>query len=73
MIWSEAEDPMDTTLLHSETGDTLLKINPKFYRQAEVELLLGDSSEARKDLGWENGVNFDTLVRRMIENDLKLQ
>ena len=73
VIWSEAEDPMDTTLLHSETGDTLLKINPKFYRPAEVELLLGDSSEARKDLGWENGVNFDTLVRRMIENDLKLQ
>ena len=64
---------MDTVLLHSETGDTLLKINPKFYRPAEVELLLGDSSEARKDLGWENSVNFDTLVRRMVENDLQLQ
>jgi len=73
VIWSEAKDPMDTVLLHSETGDTLLKINSKFYRPAEVELLLGDSSEARKDLGWENGVNFDTLVRRMVENDLQLQ
>ena len=73
VIWSEAKDPMDTVLLHSETGDTLLKINPKFYRPAEVELLLGDSSEARKDLGWENSVNFDTLVRRMVENDLQLQ
>jgi GDPmannose 4,6-dehydratase len=50
---------------------TLLKINEKFYRPAEVELLLGDPSEAQKELNWEKTVDFPDLVRRMCENDFK--
>ena len=49
---------------------TLVKINPKFYRPAEVELLLGDSTLARKELGWKPKISFDNLVQKMIENDL---
>lgn len=45
-------------------------INPKFYRPAEVELLLGDSSEARKELGWKPKISFDNLVYRMVQHDL---
>ena len=52
-------------------GKILLKINKKFYRPAEVELLLGDPSEAQNELNWEKIVDFKTLVRRMIENDIK--
>jgi GDPmannose 4,6-dehydratase len=49
----------------------VIKVNPKFYRPAEVELLLGDPSEAQNELNWEKIVDFKTLVRRMIENDIK--
>lgn len=46
-------------------------INPDFYRPAEVELLLGDSTPARKELGWEPKTSFNKLVEKMVINDLK--
>jgi len=49
----------------------LVKINPKYYRPAEVELLLGDSSLARKELGWEPKISFDKLVERMVKFDIE--
>lgn len=59
---------------HKEDGvfKTLVKINPAFYRPAEVELLWGDSSRARIELGWAPKIGFYELVRRMVENDIKL-
>jgi GDPmannose 4,6-dehydratase len=48
----------------------LVKINPKFYRPAEVDLLLGDSTEARNELGWKPENSFDNLIKRMVENDI---
>jgi GDPmannose 4,6-dehydratase len=52
-------------------GSCLIKINPEFYRPAEVDLLLGDSSLARKELGWEPKISFDKLVSMMVKNDLQ--
>lgn len=49
-----------------------VEIDPLYYRPAEVDLLLGDSSKARKELGWEPKVDFKGLVRLMIEHDLAL-
>ena len=49
----------------------LVKINPKFYRPAEVDLLLGDSTKARKELGWKPETSFEQLVDKMVKNDLK--
>jgi len=46
-------------------------IDPKFVRPAEVELLVGDSSKARKKLGWEPTVNFEDLIKMMIDADLE--
>jgi GDPmannose 4,6-dehydratase len=46
-------------------------VDPRFMRPAEVELLLGDSSKARTELGWEPKVSFDELVRMMVDTDLK--
>ena len=69
--WHEEDNPMDTKLMCAKTGAILLKINKEFYRPAEVELLLGDPSEAQKDLNWEKSVDFSTLVRRMVDNDIK--
>jgi GDPmannose 4,6-dehydratase len=52
-------------------SSVLVKINPKYYRPAEVELLLGDSSLARKELGWEPKISFDKLVERMVKFDIE--
>ena len=48
----------------------LVKVNPKFYRPAEVEFLLGDSSKAKEKLGWKNEVGFKELVEMMVKSDL---
>lgn len=49
-----------------------VKVDPKFFRPAEVEVLLGDPSKAKKDLGWEPKVSFRELIEQMAESDLKL-
>ena len=50
----------------------LMEIDPKFYRPAEVELLLGDSSKARQELGWKPKTSFKNLIDKMIKNDILL-
>lgn len=61
----------DKEVFVKDTGEVLLKINPKFYRPAEVEILLGDSSLARKELNWHPETPFNELVKKMVENDIK--
>ncbi|MBC5647867.1 GDP-mannose 4,6-dehydratase [Christensenella tenuis] len=56
-----------------ETGRTLVKVNPAFFRPAEVELLLGTPKKAEEKLGWDRKISFEELVERMVKNDLKLQ
>ncbi|GLC29715.1 GDP-mannose 4,6-dehydratase [Clostridium omnivorum] len=53
------------------TGKVIVKINSKFYRPAEVELLLGDPTKAKKNLNWELEITFSELVKRMVESDLE--
>lgn len=54
------------------TDRVLVKVDPKFFRPAEVDLLIGDASHARKVLGWEPKVSYAELVRRMVQSDMKL-
>jgi len=54
------------------TGRTLVKVDPRYFRPAEVETLLGDASKAKRELGWEPRISFDELVREMVANDLKI-
>ncbi|MFA6102081.1 MAG: GDP-mannose 4,6-dehydratase [Victivallaceae bacterium] len=49
-----------------------VKIDPVYFRPAEVELLLGDSTKARTKLGWEPSVSFDELVKMMVDADMKI-
>lgn len=49
-----------------------VETDPRYFRPAEVDLLLGDAGKARRALGWEPKVNFKELVRLMIDHDLKL-
>src|SRR5574337_571352 len=59
------------TGIRSDTGQTVVKVNPKFYRPAEVELLIGDAAHARKVLGWQPRTTLEELCRMMVEADLK--
>lgn len=56
----------------AHTDQLLVKVNPKYFRPTEVDLLLGDSSKAKQKLGWEPRVTFNQLVKDMVEADLKL-
>jgi GDPmannose 4,6-dehydratase len=62
----ENETAMDTS-----TGKTLMRINPKFYRPAEVELLIGDPGKAKAKLGWEPKTTLEQLCQMMVEADLR--
>src|SRR4030095_5941038 len=48
-----------------------VEIDPRYYRPAEVELLIGDASKAKKKLGWEPKVKFEELVRLMVDEDMR--
>lgn len=60
----------ENEVFRKDTGQILVEINPKFYRPAEVELLFGDSNLARKELNWKPEITFDSLVKKMVENDI---
>lgn len=69
----------DTTFIHYPSEShrkalvfaELVRINPAFYRPAEVENLLGTSKQIRQDLGWEPKTNFDGLVKKMVMADIE--
>lgn len=52
------------------TGDTLVRVDPVFFRPAEVDLLLGDSSAIQKELGWKPNYTFEALVKDMMKAEL---
>jgi GDPmannose 4,6-dehydratase len=53
------------------TGKTLVRVNPKFYRPAEVELLIGNPEKAKHDLGWEPKTTLEQLCQMMVEADIR--
>lgn len=57
--------------IHNETGQVLMSIDEQYYRPAEVELLHGDPSRIKNDLGWQPEYSFEGLVREMVNYDLK--
>jgi len=54
------------------TGRVVIQVDPRYFRPAEVDLLLGDPSKARRQLGWELKTSFDELVSMMVAADLEL-
>lgn len=54
------------------TDKVVVKVNPQFYRPAEVELLIGDCTKAETKLGWNRKVSYEQLIKIMVENDLKI-
>ena len=58
---------------NAETGGTIVKVNKKFFRPAEVECLVGDYGKAKKILGWKHEMSFPELVEIMVKRDLERQ
>lgn len=58
--------------LDSDTGAVIVKIDPRYFRPTEVDALLSDPSQAKKQLGWEPQILFKQLVREMVEADIAL-
>ncbi len=56
--------------IDSATGETIIEIDPHYYRPAEVDLLIGDYSKAKSRLGWEPQITFKELVKLMVEADM---
>lgn len=64
----KAEDEVG---VDTATGNVVVRVNPKFYRPAEVELLIGDPKKAREELGWEPKTSLEELCKMMVEADLR--
>lgn len=58
--------------IDKKTGKVLIEVDPRYFRPAEVDLLLGDSTKARTELGWKPTYNLEMLVKEMVAEDLKL-
>lgn len=64
---------VDEVAKDKATGKVVVKVNPQFFRPAEVDLLLGDPTKAETKLGWKREISFQELVERMVKHDLELE
>jgi GDPmannose 4,6-dehydratase len=63
---------VDEVGIDMESGKTLVRVDPRYFRPTEVETLLGDPSKAREKLGWTALISFTDLVAEMIASDLEI-
>lgn len=70
LIWQG--DGLNEIGINKDNGKTIIKINPKYFRPTEVDLLLGDPSKAKRDLSWEAKTKFKDLVKIMVNHDYNL-
>jgi GDPmannose 4,6-dehydratase len=61
----------DETAVDAATGKTVVRVNPRFYRPAEVEFLLGNPEKAKRELGWEAKTTLEELCQMMVAADLR--
>jgi GDPmannose 4,6-dehydratase len=62
---------IDEVAIDQASGKEIVRVNPKFFRPAEVDLLIGDPSKAAKDLGWTAETTLEQLCSLMVDADLK--
>jgi len=73
IVWKGPFGTVDETGVDAaDETRVLVKIDPRYFRPTEVELLLGDPTKAKTRLGWESSTSFDDLVKEMVEVDLKI-
>jgi GDPmannose 4,6-dehydratase len=62
---------VEETGIDAATGNVIVRIDPRYFRPTEVDLLIGDASKARSKLGWHHKVSFEQLVAEMVASDLE--
>lgn len=67
VIWSG--QGVDELGCDAATGQVLVRVDPRYFRPTEVDLLIGDASKARRELGWEPTITFGELVKQMVAAD----
>jgi GDPmannose 4,6-dehydratase len=55
-----------------EPGDVIVRVDPRYFRPAEVETLLGDATKAQERLGWRPVTTFHSLVKEMVRSDFQI-
>lgn len=63
---------VDEQGVNKANGEVIVEIDPRYHRPAEVDLLVGDPSKAKAELGWEHKYSLDELIREMVEADIEL-
>lgn len=69
LMWEGSAE--NETAIDQKSGKTLVRINPKFYRPTEVELLIGNPQKAKDELGWESKTTLEELCQMMVEADIR--
>jgi GDPmannose 4,6-dehydratase len=62
---------VDEIGVDSQSGRTVVKVDPRYFRPTEVETLLGDATKAYQKLGWRAETSFEALVKEMVDADLE--
>ena len=62
----------EETGVESDTGKTLVEIDPKYFRPTEVDILRGDATKAKEQLGWSHRIGFEELVKDMVDSDMEI-
>lgn len=70
--WKGKTGTVEEYAIDKSTGKTIIKIDPKYFRPTEVDLLLGDPAKAKKMLGWTPKVTFEALVKEMVDADIQM-
>ncbi len=68
IVWQG--EGVDEVGIDARSGKDLVRVDPRYFRPTEVDLLLGDPSKARAKLGWVSKTSFEDLVREMVQSDL---
>jgi GDPmannose 4,6-dehydratase len=63
---------VDEHAVDPASGNTVVRVDPRYFRPTEVDTLLGDASKARRQLGWRPEIGFEALVQEMVDADRKL-
>jgi GDPmannose 4,6-dehydratase len=72
IVWKGGRGSVDEVGYEAETGKALVKIDPKYFRPTEVDILIGDPQKAKRVLNWQPKILFEDLVKEMTEADIRL-
>ena len=69
LLFGKVKGKKDEIGRRADTGDVVIKIDPRYFRPSEVDELLGDASKAYKKLGWEPKISLEGMIEEMVKKD----